>query len=175
MMGSGWAALCCAAVLVAGCTTPTSGPTSPEDLAAASDRLRPSVSKSERDDFIEGCLADEGSAAFTRNPIGGFSGTNVNSFDEAAMASCVERSFDRWPNPPQPSSAADFEVLYTLYLAQVECLREFDIAIDPPSLETYVDGGGFWIPYDDVPPQGSADDRETTNKNCPQDPWSYDR
>lgn len=160
-------------VAVVSCSPSEDAGSSPDQLASAADRLKPSVTKAERDDFIESCLADEGSAAFLRKPLGGFEGLNVTPFDEAAMTTCVGASFERWPNPPQPTSAADYEVLYDLYLLEVECLRDLGIAIDPPSLETYIDGDGFWTPYDDVPPPGSAQDWEAVNQTCPQDPWSY--
>ena len=140
----------------------------------AANALRPAITKAERDDFIEECLQGEGSAAFERKTTGGFAGENVSPFDETAMATCVEESFERWPNSSAPSSFAEHAVLYELYLVQANCLRGLEFEIDTPSLDSYVDGGGFWVPYDGLPPPSNLADWAAVNEACPQDPWLYE-
>lgn len=159
--------------MMPGCVSRRS-PISQQDLDAARNRLRPRVTESERDDFIEDCLRDRGSAAYTRKPTGGFEGSNVRPSDEAAMTACVEESFQRWPNPPAPSSRADYEVLYNLYLRETECLRNLGFEVDPPSLDAYIDHDGFWIPYDDLPPPSGLESWTSVNEACPQNPWAYE-
>lgn len=143
-----------------------------QDVDAARDRLRPTVTDAERDDFIEDCLRDQGSAAFTRNPEGGFGGTEVRDSDIEAMDTCVALSFDRWPNPPPPQTREEYAALYDLYLLVAKCLQEQDVDVEVPSLDTYIDQAGAWTPYVamEAPPERIAE----LQQQCPQDPWLYE-
>lgn len=164
----------CLAVLLVGtsaCRGRAESDVKPEELRAAMERLEPTVTDTERDDFIEGCLADEGSAAFARDRRGGFDGSNVTDFDLEAMNTCVEKAFQRWPNPPPPSTRAEYALLYTLYLKEVECIEAAGLEVEPPSLDAYIDGHGAWIPFGDLKVDSSR--VAELEERCPQDPWQY--
>lgn len=164
----------CLTVLLVGtpaCRGKPESDVKPEELKAAMERLKPTVTDTERDDFIQQGLADEGSAAFTRDRRVGFDGSNVTDFDIEAMTTCVERAFQRWLNPPLPSTRAEYALLYSLYLEEVECLEAAGLEVEPPSLDAYIDGHGAWIPFGDLkvePPRVAE-----LEERCPQDPWQY--
>jgi hypothetical protein len=156
------------------CTATTETPAE-EDLASARDSLRPAVTKEERDDFIEECLAEFGLAGvFERRPGGGFTASGVGENEISIMQQCRESASERWPDPPPPVSATEFAALYDLYMKQAECLEQEGYEVEPPSLDRYIDIQGNWVPYDDLPEMHDGQEWLRINEACPQSPWAYE-
>ena len=148
---------------------------SDEEVASATERLRPKLSEVEMDDFIEACLEAQGVVSFVRQPGGnGFSGEQVTDRDQQVMESCQESMFNEYGYPVGPRTDADYLVLYRLYERETACLREIGLTVDIPSFETYREGNGAWAPYRDLPEPASYEEWEHWNTSCPQDPWAYE-
>ncbi|MEX2252346.1 MAG: hypothetical protein WD895_09825 [Acidimicrobiia bacterium] len=148
---------------------------SDEDLASATERLRPRLTGVEMDDFIESCLHDNAVVSYSRSPNGeGFFGEGVTERDEQVMEECTRLLFEKHPNPPEPATDAEFMALYRLYARSVDCLRGLGLDVNQPSFETYRDEGGAWSPYGSLPEPQSAEEWERWNALCPQDPWAYE-
>ena len=146
-----------------------------EDISSAADRLRPALTEVEMDDYIESCLRENAVRAFTRQQGGhGFSGQNVTERDQQIMEECQEALFVEFPNPPPPKSEAGVMVLYRLYEKAVDCLQSLGLEVEQPSFDTYVDQGGTWFPYRDLPEPTSEQQWTEWNTECPQSPWEYE-
>ncbi len=167
-----WILLVVVGVLASACNARTVGD---DELDAARDRLRPQFTQAEIDDFIEGCLLDGASTVWKRMPLGGFEGKKVTPRDSEVMDGCVAEAQQRFPKPPEPKTRAEYAAVYELYLKQVDCLRGLGFKVDnPPSLDTYVDSGGDWAPYDQLPMPLDAETWARWNATCPQSPWAYE-
>jgi len=98
----------------------------------------------------------------------------IRDRDQAVMERCQKSLFDQYPNPPAPSTDAEFMVLYQLYLEQSACMAGLGLEVDVPSFEAYRDGNGAWTPFGGLPEPSSPGDWSRWNEACPQNPWSYD-
>jgi hypothetical protein len=91
----------------------------------------------------------------------------------AGLEQCRAEADQRWPNPAAPVASVDYAAHYGLYMKAAECLRAEGFEIDPPSLDTYIDMRGNWVPYDDLP-ELPGEEFIALEQKCPQDPWFYE-
>ncbi|MFQ5523645.1 MAG: hypothetical protein ACE5F5_08710 [Acidimicrobiia bacterium] len=130
----------------------------------------------EIEEAIEECLRENAVTSIRRVPNGGgFVGEGVTERDEQIMQGCKSEVFARyldWP-PPSPQTPAEHRVFYELYLEMADCVRGLGYAVKVPSFDSYLDSGGNWYPYDELPDHLSRQEWDAINETCPQNPWSY--
>lgn len=160
-----------------------SGPSSAA-LTEARDRLRRPLVTEEIGDFIRQCLSEKGIGDYIdviTDParIVLRDATDEVSDKDPRIQDCIDTTEDEFPSyfefdPVDPVTESEFLVIYQLLLEVARCLEAEGYTVEAPSFRTFREGGGRWIPYEDIPPPPNQEDWDALNDRCPQTPWAYE-